>query len=284
MMTGTGLDHELVRSYLGELDAALAALPTAEARELRQQITAHLEEALPPGAGDREVAEALDRLGSPADLAAEAGAAVHVRLAAAIMAAARARLAQVHRRSWLRLAAAVAVSGTVTGYMVFYLAAGSLQVGPQSRWLYHQDWTREVTTTADGATQTVVPIRSGQRQGFAIGIYNPTDVTQTIVGVPAYSPIFAAARTTQVGVSVPNWDIDHGGMIIHVKFTLPGTIPPHQLRLLRLTWISDSCQERGATIVTDQLALRVRVGWFTRTEQVPLGQGWGLAGPSSGCR
>ena len=74
-MSGTALDHRLVRDYLRELDAAMRGLPPAQARELREQITAHLDDALGPDAGDYEVAATLSRLGSPADLAAEAGAA-----------------------------------------------------------------------------------------------------------------------------------------------------------------------------------------------------------------
>jgi len=74
-MSGTALDHRLVRDYLRELDAAMRGVPAAQARELKEQITAHLEDALGPDAGDQEVAATLSRLGSPADLAAEAGAA-----------------------------------------------------------------------------------------------------------------------------------------------------------------------------------------------------------------
>src|SRR5260370_13265662 len=53
----------------------MRGLPATQARELKEQITAHLDDALQPGAGDHEVAATLSRLGSPADLAAEAGAA-----------------------------------------------------------------------------------------------------------------------------------------------------------------------------------------------------------------
>jgi len=74
-MSGTVLDHWLVRGYLRELDAVMRGLPAAQARELREQITAHLDDALRPDADDYEVAATLSRLGSPADLAAEAGAA-----------------------------------------------------------------------------------------------------------------------------------------------------------------------------------------------------------------
>ena len=74
-MSGTVPDHRLVRAYLRELDAALGGLPAAQARELKEQITAHLQDALGPAAGDLEVAASLSRLGSAAGLAAEAGAA-----------------------------------------------------------------------------------------------------------------------------------------------------------------------------------------------------------------
>ena len=74
-MSGTALDHRLVRDYLRDLDKAMRGLPPAQARELKEQITAHLDDALQPGAGDQEVAATLSRLGSPADLAAEAWAA-----------------------------------------------------------------------------------------------------------------------------------------------------------------------------------------------------------------
>jgi hypothetical protein len=74
-MSGTALDHRLVRDYLRDLDKAMRGLPDTQAHELKEQITAHLDDALQPGAGDDEVAATLSRLGSPADLAAEAGAA-----------------------------------------------------------------------------------------------------------------------------------------------------------------------------------------------------------------
>jgi len=39
-MSGTALNHPLVRNYLCELDLALAALPAEQASELTEQITA----------------------------------------------------------------------------------------------------------------------------------------------------------------------------------------------------------------------------------------------------
>ncbi|WP_300606129.1 hypothetical protein [Trebonia sp.] len=71
-MNETVLEHPLVRDYLRALDSACAGLPAAQARELREQIAAHLDEALPPGAADAEVRAELTRPGTPGALAAEA--------------------------------------------------------------------------------------------------------------------------------------------------------------------------------------------------------------------
>jgi len=78
--------------------------------------------------------------------------------------------------------------------------------------------------TANGASQTTVPIRSGQRQGYFVAIYNPADVTQTIIG-PAYgSPVPSSgpgsgAGVVQLAVSVPNRNINRGGASRSVRFT-----------------------------------------------------------------
>jgi hypothetical protein len=99
-VSGTALDHRLVRGYLRELDAAMRGLPAAAARELKEQITAHLDDALGPDADDQEVATTLRRLGSPADLAAEAGTASGLS---------GPRLAPGTRRTRWRLAVVIAV-------------------------------------------------------------------------------------------------------------------------------------------------------------------------------
>jgi len=112
-MSGTALDHRLVRDYLRELDKAMRGLPDSLARELKEQITAHLDDALQPGAGDHEVAATLSRLGSPADLAAEAGAA---------SSSSGPQLALSRRRVRWRLAAIVAVPAVIAAVL------GALQI------------------------------------------------------------------------------------------------------------------------------------------------------------
>ncbi len=158
---------------------------------------------------------------------------------------------------------------------------GTLQFGDDSGWWYPRDYLHEVTTSADGRMQTTVPVRSGQRQGYMIDIYNPTNVTQTILG-PGNTPDSPALDPVRIGVSVPNRNIDRGASTWNIRFTLPGAIPPHQTREVRVLWTSTACLAKGSAEGIDQISFRVRVGWLTRTEVIPLDQGWYLSGPSQG--
>lgn len=276
-MSGTALDHPLIRGYLRELDAAFSGSPAGQARELREQITAHLQDALPPGASDQEVAAALARLGSPAALAAEARGGVPApSLTAEAGRRMRAALARRTRRFWSIAAAAVILAGSVTGYVTVVQTAAVLQVGPSSRWWYLQDAARAVMVSADGAQQSTVSNRPGQRQGFYVDIYNPSDWTQTVLGFAGNWQLSPGATLSQIGVST-----DKAGLIadpLLIRYSLPGTIPPHQFRVLRDMWISPTCMSEGGEGGIDQLVLRVRIGWDTRTEVIPLPYGFYLSG------
>jgi len=57
--------------YLQRLDAAAAALPKAERRELRAEIEEHLRDALADDDGEAALREALERLGDPLEIVAE---------------------------------------------------------------------------------------------------------------------------------------------------------------------------------------------------------------------
>ncbi len=274
-MSGTAINHPLVREYLRELDGALAALPAGRASELREQLAAHLDEALPPGASDAEVAAMLKRLGSPASLAAEAGAPI-ARLPTGV----RVRLGRVRARTWAVVAMAIALTGFGIWALVIYLTIGNLQPGPSSGWWYGQDANRAVITTANGAAQTTVPIRDAQRQGFWFSIYNPTDWTQTVV---APAPLQGTGfQDPQVAVSVFNPTVEKGGLTPGGRFTLPGSIPPHQYRLVRLRWISTFCLAPGQQVGLPSLTLNVHVGWFTRTETIWFSTAFDLTGPGTG--
>jgi hypothetical protein len=59
-------------------------------------------------------------------------------------------------------------------------------------------------------------------------------------------------------------------------------IPPFQTRLVRVLWPSRFCLPKGESDGATRLILRVRVGWFTWTEVIPLSNGFYLIGPGQG--
>ena len=264
-------DHPLVRSYLRDLNVALRPVPPDRARELGEQIRAHLEETIPPGADAQAVAETLARLGTPGQLAAQARALAPPRTPAQRFRSGLARL------GW-RGGAAVAVALVVTAYVVVLLTAAPLDGPGGTVWWYRQDRLHAVMTSADGASQTTVPVRSGQRQGLAFTVTNPSPFTQTILGPAAHAgspngPLF------QIGVATTDpWH--GGGFPDRLPYALPGSIPPHQTRWVRMMWTSHTCLVKGSDQGIGALPARVRVGLITRTEVIPLGMGWFLSGPS----
>jgi hypothetical protein len=283
-MTGTPLGHPLVRSYLDELDAALAALPQVQARELREQITGHLEDALTPAVGEQEVAEMLRRLGSPAALAAEAAEPAEpgkLQVAAAPGGRVPHR-GQVPRPRW-QVSALIAAAIIGAGYLIAVESAPALQPAGGSRWWYPLDVRRSVwTSEPTGETVMSTPIRSGQMQGFIVTIRNPSDWTQTVLGPAPYMLTPGGPTGIQIAVA-GNRTIDEGGLTINgLSFASPGSIPPHQIRALRVLWLTTTCQEQGASMLVNRLDLRVRVGGVTRTEVITLDDYWTLTGASAG--
>jgi hypothetical protein len=301
-MSGTALDNPLVREYLRELDAAFARLPARQAIELRVQLAAHISDALPRDAADDQVAAVLARLGSPAELAAEAAAIATPEATDGADLGGRRDDAAVPpprrtRRPWRKwwfwvtagaIVAVVAVVAVVASRRDAFETVPALTAGGSEGWWYAQDRAHEVDTSADGAMQTTVPIRSGQWQGFVVDLFNDSNQTQTVLGPAAGNGLPSAFVGSGgfhgiIGVSTPNREIDEGGGVYTgVKFVLPGVIPPHQLRAMRVLWRSTTCLGRGDEQGSDEVALRVRVGWITRTEVIWLTEGWYVAGPTTG--
>jgi hypothetical protein len=284
-MSGTALDHHLVRDYLAELDAAMRGLPPTQARELKEQLRAHLDEALPPEPSDQEVAATLARLGTAPELAAEARGLTGVTGAAVPLKGIWGRLARVRRRTWLIAGLIVILIAGAAKYADYYLSVPPLQYSNGGDWWYQQDTRHQSIASTNTATQNTTLFRSGQRQGYVISIYNPTNVTQTIVG-DASGPHIGwnnpESSDEQIAVSRSYTDIANGFVgeeaARGLRFSLPVSIPPFQTRLVRVLWTSRGCVPSGQSSGIDQIYLRVRVGWFTRTEIIPQ-QGWYLVGP-----
>ena len=153
-MSETALVHPLVAGYLVLFDAEASVLPVPRARELREQVVAHIEDAVGPDASDEEIAAVLRSLGSARDLVTEAVTVTGKRHWAARFA----------WQGWTLAGVVLLVAAAVSGY---YIKLDSMKrVAPlfvqgQSGWWYPQDSKHEVTTDADMATQTTVPIRPG---------------------------------------------------------------------------------------------------------------------------
>ena len=270
-MSDTVLEHPLVRDYLRELSIACAYLPLAQARELREQIAAHLDEALPPGATTEEVAAELSRLGSPRSLAADAAGPGRRSFVRRL----RNRLGRVRWWAWVALAALVALTASALTYTLLVLSV-TLTQGPVSLWYYPQDQARSRPNQGGITTQFTVPERPGQ-QGVEISVFNNSDWTQTVVGIVANRAPFGSS-SVQVAVGSGKQADAGDSFAGPVSWSSPGIIPPHSFRLLRVVWRTDLCLGARTEASIHDLSLTVRVGIFTRTQEVPLHYTWILAG------
>jgi hypothetical protein len=122
-----------------------------------------------------------------------------------------------------------------------------------------------VTTEADNATQTTVPIRPGHRQGFFIQVFNFTSMTQTVLGsnLGGGGPNGGTGARVRLSTSDP---LRHGSEPHILNYALPVSIPPGSSWYLRITWISSGCLTAAEVVGMDSVELHVRVGWITRTE------------------
>ncbi len=267
-MSDTALAHRLVAGYLRQFDAAASVLPVQRARELREQVAAHIEDSVGPDASDEEIAAVLRGLGPARLLVAEAVAAT----------GARPWPFRVGWKGWTLIGALLLVVAAVSGYYIKINSMTSVRplfVEGQSGWWYPPDYNRQVTTQADLATQTTVPIRPGHRQGFFIQVFNFTGMTQTVLGSNLQGG--GPNGGTNGSVTLSTSDPQRSGSEPHtLTYALPVSIPPGQSRYLRITWISHGCLSKLNVSGMDSVELRVRVGWTTRTEYIQFNEGFYL--------
>jgi hypothetical protein len=271
------LEHPLVAGYLNDLDAALAGLPAESAAELSEQLRAHLLEALPTDADEDAVIAVLAALGPPrlvAQAAAEpeswpgSGRARRDPLLR--------RLARWARRqpprTWLIVAAVTIAIGLPAGTLIFWQVQPDLEWVGSFSWWSRADVARSVTTEAAGATQITPPLRPGKIQGFAIFVYNPSDLTEFITGSADHiSPGAPVPATISVSTTATVYQM---GEPHAVRYRTNGPIPPHSYRWVLVRWRSAHCYllAAGGWQGNPDLQLRVRIGWITRTEDIPLGE------------
>lgn len=66
-------EHPLITDYLRRFDVAAGRVAASRRAALREEIAAHLGEAIPAGASDAEVTAIIEQFGSPADIVAQEG-------------------------------------------------------------------------------------------------------------------------------------------------------------------------------------------------------------------
>jgi hypothetical protein len=281
-MSETVLKHPLVRDYLRALDAACAALPPARASELRDQIAAHLDEALSPDATDAQVRAELARLGTPRALAAEAASPVPPSAAARLVY----RLARLRWPAWAAIAAGTALVAAAAVFLSYIdgmrTAEPLRESGLETPW-YPQDQASGSVSSAGDVSQVAIPERYGQWQGFAIGIVNDSDRPQTVLGL---APVMTSSQDfADMTASVAKGLDEHGNPVgTAPDWGLPAVIPPRSGRLLRVVWITRQCARPGEISPLTYLSLRVQIGLITRTEDIQLNPAWALLGSKSSDR
>ena len=130
------------------------------------------------------------------------------------------------------------------------------------------DNTRSHWVDAGPYSASIAPPRPGHPQTFEIEVYNPASVTQTIVGL-AYNEK-GVAEPDHLLISAVDTAVGDSSRVRYIKG--PISIRPHGVRTLHFTHDTAAigwghCRSEFWT----DLSLRVRVGWFTRTETVSLG-------------
>jgi hypothetical protein len=272
-MSDTVLEHPLVREYLRALGLECISLPVAQARELREQIAAHLDEALSPGATNAEVDAELARLGSPQTVAA-------AFVPHSVWRQLRNSLSHVRWWAWVALFLVVAAASTGAGLLISMRTAAPLRQFSSFAFYFPQDGARQVQTQAGDTTQITIPQRYRQEQGFIINIVNDSDWTQTVLGADERLPFFGNFSNQPAQVAVgSDKNVDRGGMDYQIHWSATGSVPPHSVRALRVLWDSNLCWIPGTPPQSIQdIALTVRVGSVTRTEDIRLFDAVGLAG------
>jgi hypothetical protein len=269
----TALEHPQVAAYLRQLDDALASLEPKAAAELSEQFRAHIVEALPPGASDDMVTWVLAALGPPAVVAAEAGLSWPERSRAwrSLWRRIAVGVRRTPVRAWLIIGPVVGAMCLAAGTLTFWVVQPGLGSNGGTTWWYPADVARNVITEAGDATQNTVPLRPGQLQGFAVLLYNPSGVSERILGPALHEISPGSGEPPQIAVATTT-PIRLEGEPHMVRYEAGGAIPPHSYRWVRVLWRSEHCylEAVGGTQGTNVLTVRVKVGWITRTEAIQL--------------
>jgi hypothetical protein len=275
---------KLLKEYLRELDRALQALPRSKARELREQITTHLDEAITPEMREDEVRAVLAELGQPVDLVADA--AREPRVPNDIFVG-RLRARRTRKRRWTIAGAVVGVLAVLAAVFVpLCITWSGVNADPVSIWgqraVYGVSASDVTYSQANGETQTTIQLHPHTQQAMAYTFTNDTNYTQTILGFDPKDNFLGGGAFQLRFFTGPEIDVLAADTFDGAP---PATVAPHHSRTMLLAWTTAKfpCFMAGGGAVLSGLRLRVHVGWVTRTENIRLPGALGLYGPSGTC-
>lgn len=179
--------HPLAAAYLKRLDRAARRLPRSERRDLTEEISAHLAEAITPEMSDAEALTVLDRLGDPEDIV-EAQRPEEPQ-----------RWRSLGAREW------TAILLLLLGGFIFYVGwiAGAVLLWTSTAWNLRDKLIGTLLVPGGLATALVAAVLLGTKQtcrGFAGGVQRCTPgpstlhtiVSIAILGCCVVGPIFTA--------------------------------------------------------------------------------------------
>lgn len=257
-------------SYLSRLDLHLLSLPRSIAGPLRSQIVTQLDEAARESSSEADLRTFIGRLGEPSEIVAEAlTVGNYLRTRTVVKHWSR----RVRRRFWIALVAIFVLVGSAGGFAISVAETPplvSFSGGPWYSWAMKHAKDEQLADIS----AVVIPMKTGAMQGFWLGLENPTNWTQTVLGA-AIGPMAQWPHGLHLGFA-SSANIDKGGSpSLHQRwrYGVSYTIPPHGTRDFLIGWRMYACQySPGTSYIMSEVPLRVRVGWFTRIETVQLGE------------
>jgi hypothetical protein len=179
---------------------------------------------------------------------------------------------------WAVTAFLLAVLGVLGVTEIAPRTATPLRAAGTLGWIFPQDGEHASYASAAGGSQVTVPVRSGAPQGVYFDVYNPSDLSQTIVGLQPDMYLPGRLGRVQVGVSGATY---YAGNSADAVFADHVSIAPHQTRWVRLTWQSTTCEVAARSSVIATVRLVVKVRSVERNESIHLPIAFGVDGPSN---
>ena len=271
--------HPAVATYLAELDEALRERPDGHADDLRDQVRAHIEDAIAPDATAAEVEAELRRLGSPRSLVSDdtetPPAIVYTRPSVSGW------LSQRPRNWWAAfwVVAILLVAGT-GGVIIEANVAHVTGKCTPCGYLFVQDRQAARGDSVADVHEWKVPQRWGQDQAFTFTIYNPSRYAQQVSGGPGGKVPSAS------GDEPMRLDIATRSQAQQDVFTdwprhfVAGavTIPARSSRQVVLHWVHNDCYPRGGSETSDSMQLTAHTLGVTRTETILFGEVFTMTG------